>query len=188
MATSFFKSVKFSRNKLRSVSATFAAVAINLAVVLVSYLLATRTPASLSESAPAPAAHAAAKPESLATVYIAIALSGAVSLGAEVVWIDEGADPAQQNTELRLMPEAGITPSADAARSSHAWPRKGGRRRPRGGVLVASFPDSVNSDAAAPAYGRGPRWDEAEALTGRATRTQPGPWSSRTADCEPWRR
>ena len=53
----------------------------------------------------------------------------------------------------------------------------------RGGVLVASFPDSVNSDAAAPAYGRGPRWDGAEALTGRATRTRPGPWSSRTGAC-----
>jgi spermidine synthase len=70
--------------------ATYAAVAINLAVALVSFLLAARTPAQASagdsntpETAPpaAPGFTASRWP-----VYVTIGLSGAGALGAEVVW------------------------------------------------------------------------------------------------------
>ena len=69
--------------------ATFAGVAINLAVAAVSAILARHTLPSLSpaetgvsEKTHAPKQSAAA----LWTVYVAIALSGASALGAEVVW------------------------------------------------------------------------------------------------------
>ena len=73
--------------------ATYAAVAINLAVALVSFLVAARTPAQASagdSAAPRTAARApraaTAAPPSRWPVYVTIALSGAGALGAEVVW------------------------------------------------------------------------------------------------------
>ena len=69
-------------------TATYAAVAINAAVALLSFWLAARVPAQLGGESPAPAA--AAQPVGAASsnwpVYVTIALSGATALGAEVVW------------------------------------------------------------------------------------------------------
>lgn len=61
-------------------TATYAAVAVNLVVAAVSWLLAERT------TAPAAAATPAAPPRRDLAVYVAIGLSGATALGAEVVW------------------------------------------------------------------------------------------------------
>ena len=73
--------------------ATYAAAAINVAVALASFALAARTPAEASVPEPAPASlDAAAEPEMADdgiprwTIYVAIGLSGATALGAEVVW------------------------------------------------------------------------------------------------------
>jgi spermidine synthase len=68
--------------------ATYAAVAINLAVAVVSYLLAARTPAQACapESASAPAITEPVPQPSHWPVYVTIGLSGAGALGAEVVW------------------------------------------------------------------------------------------------------
>ena len=68
--------------------ATLAAAAINAAVALVSLLVAARTPAHSREAGPEEAAPEAESPEAanLLPVYVTIALSGATSLGAEVVW------------------------------------------------------------------------------------------------------
>lgn len=77
-------------------AATYAAAAINLAVALVSFALAARTPAEWSPG-PSPGLSPmseadATKPPApwtridRATVYLTIALSGATALGAEVVW------------------------------------------------------------------------------------------------------
>jgi len=70
--------------------ATFAAVAINLAVAAVSLWLAARTPARSDADAPAPAhpapAERPAEDGSRWTIYVTIALSGAGALAAEVVW------------------------------------------------------------------------------------------------------
>ncbi len=62
-------------------TATYTAVAINLAVALMSYWLAARTP--MQEVQEEPAVHPVTGQWS---VYITIALSGAGALGAEVVW------------------------------------------------------------------------------------------------------
>jgi spermidine synthase len=68
--------------------ATYAAVAINVAVAVVSYLLAARTPeqACAPESASAPAIADPVPQLSHWPVYVTIGLSGAGALGAEVVW------------------------------------------------------------------------------------------------------
>src|ERR1035441_8806839 len=78
--------------------ATYAAAAINVAVALASLALAARTPAEASvpetaaNSAEADAEAAAALASHAAdgiprwTIYVAIGLSGATALGAEVVW------------------------------------------------------------------------------------------------------
>ena len=75
--------------------ATYAAAAINIAVALVSFALAARTPAEASVPETAPDALNAATvptPESSDdgiprwTIYVTIGLSGATALGAEVVW------------------------------------------------------------------------------------------------------
>jgi spermidine synthase len=70
---------------------TLFAAAINVIVALVSLALASSTPhtVSVTDSAPAaqtPAAEAALSGQSRWPVYLTIALSGAVALGAEVVW------------------------------------------------------------------------------------------------------
>ena len=62
-------------------TATFAAVALNAGVALTAWLLAARSP----HEAPPPAPEEAA-PSGYWPVYLAIALSGAGALGAEVVW------------------------------------------------------------------------------------------------------
>jgi len=62
-------------------TATFAAAVINLAVALVSFLWASRTPEEMSADIVPPAD--ADRPW---FVYVCIALSGACALGAEVVW------------------------------------------------------------------------------------------------------
>ncbi|MGH9482367.1 MAG: fused MFS/spermidine synthase, partial [Terriglobales bacterium] len=69
-------------------TATYVAVAVNLAVAAASWWLAGRTSESAAIGDAAPAASAAAgEPDSARwTVYAAIALSGATALGAEVVW------------------------------------------------------------------------------------------------------
>jgi len=68
--------------------ATFAAVAINVTVALVSVALARRTPRRAGEPAAVEAepASASAAAGDLWPVYVAIAFSGAAALGAEVVW------------------------------------------------------------------------------------------------------
>ncbi len=72
---------------------TLFAAAINVVVALVSLALASSTPETLSVSGPGPvqeeASEASAQsyePQSKWQVYVTIALSGAVALGAEVVW------------------------------------------------------------------------------------------------------
>jgi spermidine synthase len=63
---------------------TYVAAAINLAVAIVSLVLAARVPAPADF-----ARHAEVSPEGRArdwTVYVTIAISGATALGAEVVW------------------------------------------------------------------------------------------------------
>ena len=69
--------------------ATFAAVALNLGVAGASFLLAARTPSRLSmedDAPPETVAPAVIDPGSRWTIHLAIALSGASALGAEVVW------------------------------------------------------------------------------------------------------
>src|ERR1017187_3010868 len=79
--------------------ATYAAAAINVAVALASFALAAHTPAEASVPATAPnSAEASAEAAEVAapdapgdgiprwTIYVAIGLSGATALGAEVVW------------------------------------------------------------------------------------------------------
>jgi spermidine synthase len=67
-------------------TATWFAVALNLAIAAVSYVLSLRTPAPVLFATPP----ASPKRSGLWTrhwpVYVAIALSGAAALGAEVVW------------------------------------------------------------------------------------------------------
>jgi spermidine synthase len=74
--------------------ATYVAAAINVAVALISFALAARSPAQVlaegQESPAAPGATAETAPSAASAshlpVYIAIALSGAAALGAQVVW------------------------------------------------------------------------------------------------------
>ena len=69
--------------------ATFAAAAINFTVAAISYALAARTPAESQESTaeqPALTAPDASDAGPQWPIYVAIALSGAGALGAEVVW------------------------------------------------------------------------------------------------------
>src|SRR5271157_241499 len=73
-------------------TATYAAVAINLAVAAASYLLSRQTPSeAAADDAPEPAP-AAQRPAAIEppptrwTIYVTIGLSGACALGAEVVW------------------------------------------------------------------------------------------------------
>ena len=73
--------------------ATYAAAAINVAVALASFALAARTPAeaSVPETAQPPRprpADAETSDDGIPrwTIYVAIGLSGATALGAEVVW------------------------------------------------------------------------------------------------------
>jgi spermidine synthase len=74
-------------------SASFVAAGFNFAAAIASYLLAKRTPYTpaveeptmIAEAAPTGAA-VTADSDPAWTVYVAIALSGAAALGAEVVW------------------------------------------------------------------------------------------------------
>jgi spermidine synthase len=63
-------------------TATLVAVAINVAVALIAYLLAART----SYEADAPRIGVAAAPAGRWPVYVTIALSGMTALSAEVIW------------------------------------------------------------------------------------------------------
>src|SRR5213078_3177902 len=71
-------------------TATYAAAAINFVVAAVSYALSRRAPveARVEEVEPPAAAATVANDEGAPAwaVYVAIALSGATALGAEVVW------------------------------------------------------------------------------------------------------
>lgn len=71
-------------------TATLAAASINVVVGMVSLILAARLPQHASEDSPEPVEGEPAEPEparrNLWPVYLAIALSGATALGAEVVW------------------------------------------------------------------------------------------------------
>jgi spermidine synthase len=62
------------------VTATFVAAALNVAVGLVSLSIAKATPAEVNDAPSVPKARA------YWPVYVAIALSGATALGAEVIW------------------------------------------------------------------------------------------------------
>src|SRR5688572_10390283 len=64
-------------------TATFAAVALNLAVAAVAIVVAGRTPHVVISDVDAPAPERA---EKATLVYVAIALSGLTALGAEVLW------------------------------------------------------------------------------------------------------
>src|SRR6185369_8558155 len=67
--------------------ATFSAAGLNFAVAAISLVLALRTPSSVAVRESTPREHVAASGASSAwTVYATIAASGAVALGAEVVW------------------------------------------------------------------------------------------------------
>lgn len=78
------------------VTGTLFAAAINVVVALVSLALAATTPSTIPVSGPAPGTEAVPaesaksgadyEPKSKWPVYVTIALSGAVALGAEVVW------------------------------------------------------------------------------------------------------
>lgn len=77
-----------------TITGTLFAAAINVLVALVSFVLASTTPETIPVGGPAPIAEtdAAVSPAPPAQtlskwpVYVTIALSGAVALGAEVVW------------------------------------------------------------------------------------------------------
>jgi spermidine synthase len=78
-----------------TITGTLFAAAVNVLVALVSLALAATTPHTIPVSGPAPeseangpaeAAPAAVHSQSKWPVYVTIALSGAVALGAEVVW------------------------------------------------------------------------------------------------------
>ncbi len=76
-----------------TITGTLFAAAINVVVALVSLALASTTPSTLHVSGPAATSEAASTepvsdytPQSKWPVYVTIALSGAVALGAEVVW------------------------------------------------------------------------------------------------------
>ncbi len=66
--------------------ATYAALAINVAVAVVSLILARRTPMSLPPEPPILDSAASTPSTRHWPVYLTIAISGACALGAEVVW------------------------------------------------------------------------------------------------------
>src|ERR1035437_2412663 len=66
-------------------TATLVAAAINGAVALISFGMASRTPHQAGTEEPAATPGAEAAPRSL-PIYVTIAVSGACALGAEVVW------------------------------------------------------------------------------------------------------
>ncbi len=67
-------------------TATYVAVAINVAVAVLSYRLSTRTHYEPTPSDDSPAREASPPTSSQSYVYVAIGLSGLTALGAEVVW------------------------------------------------------------------------------------------------------
>lgn len=68
-------------------TATYFAAAVNVAVALVSFWLAARTPAQVTVGASAQAAPACFEEDGSSwTIYLTIGLSGACALGAEVIW------------------------------------------------------------------------------------------------------
>src|SRR5271156_1041929 len=67
-------------------TATYVAVAINVAVAVLSYRLSTRTPYEPTPPCDSPAREAPLPPGSQRYVSVAIGLSGLTALGAEVVW------------------------------------------------------------------------------------------------------
>ncbi|MFZ0716650.1 spermidine synthase, partial [Mycobacterium sp.] len=67
-------------------TATYVAVAINVAVAVLSYRLSTRTHYEPTPRGDSPAREASPPPASQSSVYVAIGLSGLTALGAEVVW------------------------------------------------------------------------------------------------------
>jgi spermidine synthase len=69
--------------------ATFIAAAINVAIAAASFAVARASPAQTTEAEPKrppPAPAESISPFARASIYVAIALSGASALGAEVVW------------------------------------------------------------------------------------------------------
>jgi spermidine synthase len=67
-------------------TATYVAVAINVAVAVLSYRLSTRTHYEPTPSGDSSARELSPRPASQSYVYVAIGLSGLTALGAEVVW------------------------------------------------------------------------------------------------------
>jgi len=67
-------------------TATYVAVAINVAVAVLSYRLSTRTYYEPTPSGDSSACEPSPPPTSQSYVYVAIGLSGLTALGAEVVW------------------------------------------------------------------------------------------------------
>src|SRR5277367_1040100 len=67
-------------------TATYVAVAINVAVAVLSYRLSTRTRYEPTPPCDSPAREAPLPPRPQRSVYVAIGLSGLTALGAEVVW------------------------------------------------------------------------------------------------------
>ena len=67
-------------------TATYVAVAINVAVAVLSYRLSTRIHYEPTPPGDSPARDASPPPASQRYVYVAIGLSGLTALGAEVVW------------------------------------------------------------------------------------------------------
>src|ERR1700730_8272125 len=67
-------------------TATYVAVAINVAVAVLSYRLSTRTHYEPTPPCDSPAGEASPPPASQGYVYVAIGLSGVTALGAGVVW------------------------------------------------------------------------------------------------------
>jgi spermidine synthase len=67
-------------------TATCVAVAINVAIAVLSYRLSTRTHYLPTPPGDSPAREASPPPASQSYVYVAIGLSGLTALGAEVVW------------------------------------------------------------------------------------------------------
>lgn len=66
--------------------ATYAALAINVTVALLALIMARTTPGAQSVPASSPGAAAAPRVPAAWAVYVAIGLSGATALSAEVIW------------------------------------------------------------------------------------------------------
>ena len=67
-------------------TATYVAVAINVAVAVLSYRVSTRTHYEPTAPRDSPAREASPPPAAPSSVYVAIGLAGLTALGAEVVW------------------------------------------------------------------------------------------------------